>query len=77
MGSKGVINPWDNIAPTISQQFYSLLGGNRMSIGIYKITNKINGKSYIGLSSNIEERFKSIAKCKERKSYTLLLKSTA
>lgn len=29
-----------------------------MSIGIYKITNKVNGKSYIGLSSNIEERFK-------------------
>ena len=29
-----------------------------MSIGIYKITNKINGKSYIGLSINIEERFK-------------------
>ena len=29
-----------------------------MSIGIYKITNKVNSKSYIGLSSNIEERFK-------------------
>ena len=29
-----------------------------MSIGIYKITNKFNGKSYIGLSTNIEERFK-------------------
>lgn len=26
-------------------------------IGIYKITNKINGKSYIGQSSNIERRF--------------------
>ena len=28
-----------------------------MSIGIYKITNKVNGKSYIGLSTNIERRF--------------------
>lgn len=27
--------------------------------GIYKITNKINGKVYIGQSVNIEERFKS------------------
>lgn len=27
--------------------------------GIYKITNKINGKIYIGQSVNIEERFKS------------------
>ena len=27
-------------------------------IGIYKITNKINGKSYIGQSNNIQRRFK-------------------
>lgn len=27
-------------------------------IGIYKITNKINGHAYIGLSTNIEERWK-------------------
>lgn len=28
-----------------------------MSCGIYKITNKLNGHSYIGLSKNIEKRF--------------------
>ena len=28
-----------------------------MTIGIYKITNLINGKSYIGKSKNIETRF--------------------
>lgn len=27
-------------------------------IGIYKITNKISGKSYIGQSNDIERRFK-------------------
>ena len=26
-------------------------------IGIYKITNKINGNSYIGLSTHIEDRW--------------------
>lgn len=30
-----------------------------MSTGIYKITNKINGNAYIGLSINIEKRWKS------------------
>ena len=29
-----------------------------MSIGIYKYENKINGKIYIGLSTNIENRYK-------------------
>ena len=29
-----------------------------MSQGIYKITNKLNNKCYIGKSSNIEERWK-------------------
>jgi group I intron endonuclease len=29
-----------------------------MSIGIYKYQNKINGKIYIGMSSNIEKRYK-------------------
>ena len=28
-----------------------------MSIGIYKYTNKINNKIYIGLSVNIEHRY--------------------
>ena len=27
-------------------------------IGIYKITNNVNGHSYIGLSTNIENRWK-------------------
>lgn len=27
-------------------------------IGIYKITNRINGKSYVGQSINMEKRFK-------------------
>ena len=30
-----------------------------MSTGIYKITNKINGNAYVGLSINIEKRWKS------------------
>jgi group I intron endonuclease len=33
------------------------LGGELMSCGIYKITNKINNKIYIGQSVNIEQRF--------------------
>ena len=36
-----------------------------MSIGIYKITNQLNNKSYIGLSANIEERFKKHRQCQE------------
>ena len=37
-----------------------------MSIGIYRIVNKINGKCYIGKSANIEQRFK---KHKNKASY--------
>ena len=32
--------------------------GVRKVIGIYKITNKLNGHIYIGLSKNIDERWK-------------------
>lgn len=35
-----------------------------MTTGIYKITNKINQKSYIGQSINIERRFKQHTKAK-------------
>ena len=34
-------------------------GGYYMSCGIYKITNKINQKCYIGCSKNIEKRWNS------------------
>lgn len=36
-------------------------------IGIYKITNKINGKCYIGQSTNIEERLKAHKRSKQNK----------
>ena len=36
-------------------------------IGIYKITNKVNGKCYIGQSLDIEKRFKSHKRCKENR----------
>jgi group I intron endonuclease len=32
-------------------------------IGIYKITNKINNKAYVGWSNNIERRFKEHQTC--------------
>lgn len=35
----------------------STIGRDEMSVGIYKITNVINGKSYIGQSKNIERRW--------------------
>lgn len=34
-----------------------------MTCGIYKITNKINGHSYIGQSLNIEQRWTEHKKC--------------
>ena len=40
-------------------------------IGIYKITNKLNGKCYIGQSTNIEYRFEEHKKYKNRSSVYL------
>ena len=40
-----------------------------MSTGIYKITNLINNKSYIGKSINIEQRFKQHIKSGSKHSY--------
>ena len=36
-------------------------------IGIYKITNKMNGKCYIGQSINVEQRLKDHKNCKANK----------
>lgn len=47
-----------------------------MTCGIYKITNKINGKAYIGQSVHIEKRWareKQEAFCKGSKSYDYIL----
>ena len=41
--------------------------GYFLMIGIYKITNKINGKCYIGQSINIEQRLKDHRNCKANK----------
>ena len=40
-------------------------------IGIYKITNKVNGKSYIGKSVDIEKRFNEHKKYQSDKNKTL------
>ena len=47
-----MVIPWEsNINP------FSLNKEVRIMIGIYKITNKISGKTYIGQSNDIERRF--------------------
>ena len=51
---------------------YNIFRGGTMSIGIYKITNKVNGKSYIGQSVNIERRWTnhtSVSKNENNKKY--------
>jgi group I intron endonuclease len=37
--------------------YFNIIYGGIIMIGIYKITNKITGKSYIGQSVNIETRW--------------------
>ena len=46
-------------------------------VGIYKITNNINGHSYIGLSTNLEDRWKYhlTPYNQERESYKTLYKA--
>lgn len=44
-----------------------------MTIGIYKITNTVNGKVYIGKSHNIEERFKQHIEGLNGKEITILI----
>lgn len=41
----------------------NVLGTDKVVSGIYKITNQLNDKSYIGQSTNIAERWKTHAKC--------------
>lgn len=48
-----------------------------MPCGIYKFTNKINNKSYIGQSSDLEARYKKHLKnMKDPKTPRILLQST-
>ena len=50
-----MVIPWEI---NINSSFSNLLNKeNENMIGIYKITNKENGKAYIGQSNNIERRF--------------------
>lgn len=50
-----MVIPWEI---NINSSFSNLLNKeNENMIGIYKITNKENGKTYIGQSNNIERRF--------------------
>ena len=46
-----MVIPWEN------KLVHSNYGGDTM-IGIYKITNVLNNKVYIGQSNNIERRFR-------------------
>ena len=52
-----VINNGITILRGASASLFCIFGGNNVMIGIYKITNKINHKSYIGQSTNIEKRW--------------------
>ena len=58
---------WDNalILKVQASFIYISVGGNIMAIcGIYKITNNLNGKSYIGYSIDIQRRWSQHKKMK-------------
>ena len=54
---------WQSFYQKPMTQLCNNVVGNSIKVGIYKITNQINGKCYIGQSNDIASRFKQHAKC--------------
>lgn len=54
---------WQSFYQKPMTQLCNNVVGNSVKIGIYKITNQLNGKCYIGQSNDIASRFKQHAKC--------------
>lgn len=54
---------WENYYRTPTTELITRIIGTGTHIGIYRITNLLNGKSYIGQSVNLGERWKQHIKC--------------
>jgi hypothetical protein len=54
---------WQTYYQPIAKQKFPLLLGSKDVCGIYKITNLINQKCYIGQAVNVRERWNQHAKC--------------
>lgn len=54
---------WQSFYQKPMTQLCNNVVGSSIKTGIYKITNQINGKCYIGQSNDIASRFKQHAKC--------------